>query len=592
MPRRGGVVAKLARAARRLHHRRAALSASARTHRPRLRRAGRQRIRQPRHRLHRPRGARGQMLLLSESHIVEVLDAAGQPVAARADSARRSSPASPRRLSPSSATAPATCCAWRPTPLRAGRGCTCIAEVSGRQTDLVVAADGRVMHALAGHLRAARVEGIAQFKLRPARIDRCRSADRRRRALACGDGIAAHRKWSATARLGDSLRVELRVVDHIAPEASGKHRYVVSHVPLPMPASRVSPELKNQTLDMNPSDPHRLPLRYKPWRARHLRLVLRDLRPCASARGRASRPSARRHRLAVPRPGRARRPRDAGGVAAGWSFEDGWLPGYPETTGYIIETFLAAAPSCSARTWSARPAHDRLGAVPAGRRRCLPRALRRARQPPGDLQPGPDHARPGRRLHPARPPGLPRGRPACRALAGGAAGRRRLLPQVRAQRRAARLQHAGDLGCWPRPACCRRARSSPPRAATSTGRSPSRLQAAGSPPTPSCPSVPPSPTPSPMPSAASSRSACCWASNATCRPPRPARGIMAVQREDGWLAGTYSDGWTAQASYACVTGVAQMALCWLRLHQISGDEAWRHARLPRHRLRQAHAAPR
>jgi hypothetical protein len=34
---------------------------------------------------------------------------------------------------------------------------------------------------------------------------------------------------------------------------------------------------------------------------------------------------------------------DAGGVSAGWSFEDGWLPGYPETTGYIIETFIDAA---------------------------------------------------------------------------------------------------------------------------------------------------------------------------------------------------------------------------------------------------------
>jgi hypothetical protein len=30
-------------------------------------------------------------------------------------------------------------------------------------------------------------------------------------------------------------------------------------------------------------------------------------------------------------------------VSAGWSFEDGWLPGYPETSGYIVETFLAAA---------------------------------------------------------------------------------------------------------------------------------------------------------------------------------------------------------------------------------------------------------
>jgi hypothetical protein len=34
---------------------------------------------------------------------------------------------------------------------------------------------------------------------------------------------------------------------------------------------------------------------------------------------------------------------DASGVSAGWSFEDGWLPGYPETTGYIIEAFIDAA---------------------------------------------------------------------------------------------------------------------------------------------------------------------------------------------------------------------------------------------------------
>ncbi|MDY6828012.1 MAG: prenyltransferase/squalene oxidase repeat-containing protein [Pseudomonadota bacterium] len=34
---------------------------------------------------------------------------------------------------------------------------------------------------------------------------------------------------------------------------------------------------------------------------------------------------------------------DEGGVSAGWSFEDGWLPSYPETSGYIVETFLQAA---------------------------------------------------------------------------------------------------------------------------------------------------------------------------------------------------------------------------------------------------------
>jgi hypothetical protein len=46
-----------------------------------------------------------------------------------------------------------------------------------------------------------------------------------------------------------------------------------------------------------------------------------------------------------------------------------------------------------------------------------------------------------------------------------------------------------------------------------------------------------------------------------------ARGMAAVQREDGWLAGTYSE-WQADSYYACVTGVAQMALCWQRLHQM------------------------
>ncbi|MGQ9670732.1 MAG: hypothetical protein ACUVWY_11280 [Desulfosoma sp.] len=38
--------------------------------------------------------------------------------------------------------------------------------------------------------------------------------------------------------------------------------------------------------------------------------------------------------------GCAPRPGQCGG---GWSFEDGWLPSCPETSGYLVETFLAAA---------------------------------------------------------------------------------------------------------------------------------------------------------------------------------------------------------------------------------------------------------
>lgn len=87
----------------------------------------------------------------------------------------------------------------------------------------------------------------------------------------------------------------------------------------------------------------RAPFRYKPWRSHHLRLILGDL-------ARISRQPEKDHRTHLEaviawlcraqdiRSGQS----DAGGVSAGWSFEDGWLPSYPETSGYIIETFVAA----------------------------------------------------------------------------------------------------------------------------------------------------------------------------------------------------------------------------------------------------------
>jgi len=57
------------------------------------------------------------------------------------------------------------------------------------------------------------------------------------------------------------------------------------------------------------------------------------------------------------------------------------------------------------------------------------------------------------------------------------------------------------------------------------------------------------------------------------------RGVAAVQRADGWLAGTYKDGWVADAGYACLTGVAQMSLNWTRLAQATGAQELRdHAR--------------
>ncbi len=171
----------------------------------------------------------GQMLLMSESHIVEVLDEAGQPVApgetGEAVITGLTSVAQPfiryrtgdvLRLSSEPATG--------------GQGLHVIAEVTGRQTDFVVAADGRVMHALAVIYVLRAIPGIAQFKCIQHALDRMEVL------------IVPDTSWDETGRnavvaglqdrLGEALKVELHLLDDIPPEASGKYRFVVSHVPV------------------------------------------------------------------------------------------------------------------------------------------------------------------------------------------------------------------------------------------------------------------------------------------------------------------------------------------------------------------------
>ncbi|MBI3154373.1 MAG: phenylacetate--CoA ligase family protein [Burkholderiales bacterium] len=171
----------------------------------------------------------GQMLLMSESIVLEVLGADGRPVApggtGEAVMTGLCSDAQPFvryrtgdivRLSPE--------------PDRGGRGLHVIAEVGGRRTDFLVRADGTIMHALAGIYVVRAVEGVTEFKLVQHGVHDVEVL------------VVAGPRWqsgSARAieaglqqRLGADVRVSVRVVDAIAPEASGKHRYVVSHVPL------------------------------------------------------------------------------------------------------------------------------------------------------------------------------------------------------------------------------------------------------------------------------------------------------------------------------------------------------------------------
>ena len=171
----------------------------------------------------------GQVLLMSESIILEVLDEAGQPVApgemGEAVMTGLCSEAQPFiRYRTGDMVRMST------EPDRAGRGLHVIAEVVGRRTDFLVGADGSIMHALAGIYVLRATEGVAEFKLiqHSLRDVEVLVVPSSRWSPASEQAIGAGLRQ----RLGEAVRVTVWVVENIAPEASGKHRYVVSHVPL------------------------------------------------------------------------------------------------------------------------------------------------------------------------------------------------------------------------------------------------------------------------------------------------------------------------------------------------------------------------
>ena len=171
----------------------------------------------------------GQMLLQSESHIVEVLDANDQAVAP-GESGEAVITGLTTFAQPFIRYRTGDVLRLATQPAQDERGLHVIAEVSGRQTDYVVAADGRVMHALALIYVLRAVPGIVQFKCIQHSVQSLEVQ------------LVTDANWNDTtqqtvisglrARLGPELQVSLRLMDDIPPEKSGKHRYVVSHVNL------------------------------------------------------------------------------------------------------------------------------------------------------------------------------------------------------------------------------------------------------------------------------------------------------------------------------------------------------------------------
>jgi hypothetical protein len=332
---------------------------------------------------------------------------------------------------------------------------------------------------------------------------------------------------------------------------------------------------------MNLIELARLPARYKPWRPRHISLVLDSVRRVETA--------PQRHEVhlaaAVDWLCRAQDVRDgqgdAGGVSAGWSFEDGWLPSYPETTGYIIETLLEASRVL-------------------GRPELVERARRMIEWELSIQQP--DGAFPGHFGEPgSRPVIFNTGQIMHGMIAGHLQlGRSDCLEAaVRAGHWLADQQDAD--GCFRRfehhdTPHVYNTRATWPLLSTGLIAGEKRLVDAArkhmdwalTRQTPSgwfqANAFVPWRNPFTHTIAYAIRGLLeagvllgedRWLAAAL----KAGRGMAAAQRADGWLAGTYRDGWVADASYSCLTGVAQMSLNWTRLAQATGDETLRtHAR--------------
>jgi uncharacterized protein YyaL (SSP411 family) len=54
---------------------------------------------------------------------------------------------------------------------------------------------------------------------------------------------------------------------------------------------------------------------------------------------------------------------------------------------------------------------------------------------------------------------------------------------------------------------------------------------------------------------------------------RGCRAVLGHLDAEGWLPATFAPGWRAAADYSCLTGSAQMAVQWFRLYAVAGDRS-------------------
>ncbi|MDD3352544.1 phenylacetate--CoA ligase family protein [Zoogloea sp.] len=109
-----------------------------------------------------------------------------------------------------------------------GRGLPVLSEIQGRSTDFLIAADGTVMHGLALIYVLRDIAGVASFKIVQESLGLTTVYVVPGPAFLAEDvdRIQAGLKR----RLGEQVVIDVRLVDMLPAEASGKFRYVVSRV--------------------------------------------------------------------------------------------------------------------------------------------------------------------------------------------------------------------------------------------------------------------------------------------------------------------------------------------------------------------------
>ena len=119
-------------------------------------------------------------------------------------------------------------------PCACGRSLPTLREIQGRSTDFVVAEDGTVMHGLALIYILRDLPQVQSFKIVQHTLQHTAVQ------VVAGPGFEPSHEAGIVRglrqRLGAGVRVDVQRVEAIAPEKSGKFRYVVSHVKPSAPA--------------------------------------------------------------------------------------------------------------------------------------------------------------------------------------------------------------------------------------------------------------------------------------------------------------------------------------------------------------------